>query len=553
MQYPGSNYYPVENPTLHPHPQPQPQPQPQAPASYNWASAPPYGESSIPAYYNSAPQDPIIPNHGSDPQNYGYNPPQTVPSSYPSSFPQYPSATPPQFTPQPSIAPTASSNYGYSNPTAPFYHSPPPNPVPTPGYEQGLPYSSAPESRGYGNRDSFQYPAFEQRYYETPVGKDAAYDNSGFDVDDGGFGGEVYAYDGGRKEPYGARGTGTGTITGSGSKPLTAFDDYGNLTKITKAVPKTETQDGGNGVQKFRVKILPDSGAQSSMDVLLQIGLDGLRMLDPSTSRTLRIYPLETITKWEVTDPSVYSFWAKSAVDIEPRRIRLQSNRYTTSTILDTVAAACVQFREMVDDRSNSYVDTNKTSEQATEKKKGSLADWVTLRKPAEEKQHWVPDEAATKCFSCGTDFGAFVRRHHCRNCGDVFCDKCTQGRVALTAEKDAQPVRVCDRCLAEVTQRLASAKEKSSKTTVQRSHDDLAKRLLEEMGKNRKANSESGGNSGSSTLWSSQSNSEGTGKRTREVACPTCTVHLQVQVPSSGTETVECGVCQHPFLVSAR
>jgi hypothetical protein len=25
-----------------------------------------------------------------------------------------------------------------------------------------------------------------------------------------------------------------------------------------------------------------------------------------------------------------------------------------------------------------------------------------------------------------------------------------------------------------------------------------------------------------------------------------------QVQVPSSGTETVECGVCQHPFLVSA-
>lgn len=26
----------------------------------------------------------------------------------------------------------------------------------------------------------------------------------------------------------------------------------------------------------------------------------------------------------------------------------------------------------------------------------------------------------------------------------------------------------------------------------------------------------------------------------------------LQVQVPSSGSETIECGVCQHPFLVSA-
>lgn len=26
----------------------------------------------------------------------------------------------------------------------------------------------------------------------------------------------------------------------------------------------------------------------------------------------------------------------------------------------------------------------------------------------------------------------------------------------------------------------------------------------------------------------------------------------LQVQVPTSGSETIECGVCQHPFLVSA-
>ncbi|KAE9456943.1 hypothetical protein C3L33_11173, partial [Rhododendron williamsianum] len=41
-------------------------------------------------------------------------------------------------------------------------------------------------------------------------------------------------------------------------------------------------------------------------------------------------------------------------------------------------------------------------------------------------------------------------------------------------------------------------------------------------------------------------------GRRMKEVACPTCTVHLQVQVPSSGSETIECGVCQHPFLVTA-
>jgi hypothetical protein len=38
--------------------------------------------------------------------------------------------------------------------------------------------------------------------------------------------------------------------------------------------------------------------------------------------------------------------------------------------------------------------------------------------------------------------------QHHCRNCGDVFCDSCTRGRTTLTAEPDAEVVRVCDRCL---------------------------------------------------------------------------------------------------------
>ena len=34
--------------------------------------------------------------------------------------------------------------------------------------------------------------------------------------------------------------------------------------------------------------------------------------------------------------------------------------------------------------------------------------------------------------------------------------------------------------------------------------------------------------------------------------ALTTVAVELQVQVPTSGSETVECGVCQHAFLVSA-
>ncbi|XP_078171848.1 protein FREE1-like isoform X2 [Carex rostrata] len=47
---------------------------------------------------------------------------------------------------------------------------------------------------------------------------------------------------------------------------------------------------------------------------------------------------------------------------------------------------------------------------------------------------------AVSKCTACGADSGAFVR-WYCRNCGDIFRDKCTHGRITLTAKDNAQPM----------------------------------------------------------------------------------------------------------------
>ncbi|KAG2321120.1 hypothetical protein Bca52824_014333 [Brassica carinata] len=88
-----------------------------------------------------------------------------------------------------------------------------------------------------------------------------------------------------------------------------------------------------------------------------------------------------------------------------------------------------------------------------------------------------VPDEAVSKCTSC-SDFGAFNRRHRCRNCVGVFCDKCTQGRIALTAEENVPQVRVCDPCMAEVSQRLSYTKESASRNVSVQSHGDVARKL---------------------------------------------------------------------------
>ncbi|ESQ34786.1 hypothetical protein EUTSA_v10007122mg [Eutrema salsugineum] len=591
-------YTQFQNPT----PNPIPNPSPPAPAvagptdlSQNtYASAPPftggYGSADYSNYSQNYPPygqntdhaPPSAPSFASAAQPPPPSPPATSlnPNSY-STFNQPPAIHPPAssygsfdstapYQPSSTTHPTYYPPYDQHQTSSysPAPHPPPPSvsaPNPNPAHSHAPPYSSSMYSAPPYSGGGSSIPPSYEKPYEKPVKYDQpAYgdysrsrsdlgsdpygkrtESGGYPAYEDSYGDGVYAYQGGKVEPYGSRGT------APKSSNSTLFDDYGRSisfssgkdssassksAKIVRAVPKADVQeDSTGGVQKFRVKLLAETYGQTTTDVLCQIGLDGLRMLDPSSNRTLRIYPLENITRCEKLDSSIMAFWSKTPVDIEAKRIRLQSNSYTTNTLLDTVTAAMFQAKEI--GGSSRPPASAKLIEQSAEKKKG-LGDWMNIIKPVnEEKDHWVPDEAVSKCTSCGSDFGAFMRRHHCRNCGDVFCDKCTQGRIALTAEENAPQVRVCDRCMAEVSQRLSNAKESASRNMSVQSHEDLARKLQEEMEKNRK---------------SSSGSREGFGRRMKEVACPTCTVHLQVQVPVSGSETIECGVCQNPFLVSA-
>ncbi|XP_056642772.1 lateral signaling target protein 2 homolog [Diorhabda sublineata] len=59
----------------------------------------------------------------------------------------------------------------------------------------------------------------------------------------------------------------------------------------------------------------------------------------------------------------------------------------------------------------------------------------------------WIPDVEAPKCMSCGVNFTVVKRRHHCRNCGKVFCARCSSNSVPLPKFGHVKPVRVCNRC----------------------------------------------------------------------------------------------------------
>jgi len=66
-----------------------------------------------------------------------------------------------------------------------------------------------------------------------------------------------------------------------------------------------------------------------------------------------------------------------------------------------------------------------------------------------------VADKYRMECPDCDCLFTLSKRRHHCRLCGDVFCDACSATRVELPlpGAEFEKPVRVCDSCNKDVEQ----------------------------------------------------------------------------------------------------
>jgi hypothetical protein len=86
----------------------------------------------------------------------------------------------------------------------------------------------------------------------------------------------------------------------------------------------------------------------------------------------------------------------------------------------------------------------------------------------------WRADESVFNCHKCGSVFGFFLRKHHCRCCGNIFCYKCSSNKQmipefikdvppendywnlshyvpAISVQSTAVPKRVCDNCADQI------------------------------------------------------------------------------------------------------
>lgn len=56
---------------------------------------------------------------------------------------------------------------------------------------------------------------------------------------------------------------------------------------------------------------------------------------------------------------------------------------------------------------------------------RGRVFTWNVVEQPGKGvADHWLKDEGAEQCNLCEVRFSLYERRHHCRNCGQLFCSK---------------------------------------------------------------------------------------------------------------------------------
>ncbi|CAJ1950647.1 unnamed protein product [Sphenostylis stenocarpa] len=85
----------------------------------------------------------------------------------------------------------------------------------------------------------------------------------------------------------------------------------------------------------------------------------------------------------------------------------------------------------------------------------GIVKSWIPWRsEPANvSRDFWMPDQSCRVCYECDSQFTLFNRKHHCRLCGRIFCNKCTTNSVPAPNSNERnswdelEKIRVCNYC----------------------------------------------------------------------------------------------------------
>jgi len=71
----------------------------------------------------------------------------------------------------------------------------------------------------------------------------------------------------------------------------------------------------------------------------------------------------------------------------------------------------------------------------------------------------WLQDSEVTACMNCAKMFTLFLRKHHCRECGKIYCNNCCANYIDLSKLGYTEPQRVCVSCYSKSSKKGSSSK----------------------------------------------------------------------------------------------
>nr|CAB3252711.1 hepatocyte growth factor-regulated tyrosine kinase substrate L homolog [Phallusia mammillata] len=83
------------------------------------------------------------------------------------------------------------------------------------------------------------------------------------------------------------------------------------------------------------------------------------------------------------------------------------------------------------------------------------------------------------ECQKCKTEFSLVQRKHHCRACGGIFCDRCSSKQAIIPKYGIEKEVRVCDACFDKLVSTGGKTKS-DSELPLEYLNSDLAKQSQE-------------------------------------------------------------------------
>ena len=146
----------------------------------------------------------------------------------------------------------------------------------------------------------------------------------------------------------------------------------------------------------------------------------------------------------------------ESYMDSLKELVKISSSENVKNKLLEMIQAWGVGFK----DQANLKVASNLYNVMKAEGYKFPPVTDTSDMFKSEKAPTWSDGD---ECSKCNVEFGLVNRKHHCRACGGIFCNKCSSKQAIIPKYGIEKEVRVCDTCYAELVKKSAKSTGGSS------------------------------------------------------------------------------------------